>query len=56
MNEKTNEQAWDYATGISKVDGGKPSELLLSLIEKNKNGEIDDDDIQKALIKEYKKA
>lgn len=51
----TNEQAWDYAIGIVQVDGVKPSEEFMELVEKEKRGEITGDDIREALIKKYSK-
>lgn len=50
----TNEQAWDFALGICKVDGGKPSEFFLSLVEKHKRGEVTHDEISKLLFEAYR--
>ncbi len=36
----TNEQAWNYAIGMIKVDGLEPSEDFKKYIEKEKRGEI----------------
>ena len=33
-------KAWDYAIGIVQVDGTKPSDEFLELVEKEKRGEI----------------
>lgn len=49
-----NEKAWEYALGIIKVDGLKPSPDLLELIEKEKQGEITTEDMVKMLDKKYK--
>ncbi len=49
-----NEKAWDYALGMIKVDGLKPSKEYLKLIEKEKKGEITTDDIRKVLDKKYR--
>lgn len=51
----TNEQAWDYAIGIVQMDGVKPSEEFMELVEREKRGEITGDDIREALIKKYSK-
>lgn len=50
----TNEQAWDYALGIIKVDGLEPSKDFLKLVEQEKQGKITDTEIIKALDKKYK--
>lgn len=50
----TNEQAWNYALGIIKVDGLEPSKDFLKLVEQEKQGKITDTDIIKALDKKYK--
>ena len=50
----TNEKAWDYAIGIVQVDGIKPSEEFLDLVEKEKKGEITGDDIRRVLYNKYK--
>lgn len=47
-------KAWDYALGIIKVDGLEPSEEFLELVEKEKKGEITDQDIKNHLDKKYK--
>lgn len=47
-------KAWDYALGIIKVDGLKPSKEFLELVEKEKRGQITDNDIKKHLDKKYK--
>lgn len=47
------EKAWDYALGIIKVDGLKPSKEFLELVEKEKRGEITDSDLQKHLNRKY---
>ena len=48
-------EAWDYALGLIKVDGLKPSKDFLELVEKEKIGEITDQDILKYLDKKYKR-
>jgi hypothetical protein len=50
----TNEQAWDFAIGIVQVDGIKPSDDFLALVEKEKRGEMTGDDIRRVLYKKYK--
>jgi len=49
----TNEQAWDFAIGIVQLDGIKPSEDFLELVERQKEGEITNEDIRQELIKKY---
>lgn len=51
----TKEQAWDYAIGMLQVDGLKPSEDMLEMIEKEKRGEITTEEIRTSLIMKYKK-
>ena len=46
-------KSWDYAIGMSKIDGGEPSQELLDLIEKEINGETTHEDIIKELHKLY---
>lgn len=48
-----NEKAWDYAIGIVQVDGIKPSDDFLELVEKEKRGEITGEDIRRVLNKKY---
>lgn len=50
----TNEQAWDYAIGVVQLDGIKPSDEFLKLVEKEKNGDITGEDIKQVLYKKYK--
>lgn len=50
----TNEKAWDYAIGIVQLDGIRPSDDFLRLVEKEKKGEITGDDIRRILYKKYK--
>ncbi|MEA4989048.1 MAG: antitoxin VbhA family protein [Anaerovorax sp.] len=49
----TNEQAWNFAIGIVQLDGIKPSDELLELVEQQKRGEITNDDIRRELKKKY---
>ena len=50
----TNEKAWYFAIGIVQIDGIKPSDYFLELVEKEKRGEITGDDIRHLLYKKYK--
>jgi hypothetical protein len=50
----TNEKAWDYAIGVVQIDGIKPSDDFLKLVEKEKKGEMTGDDIRRVLYKKYK--
>ena len=47
------ERAWNYAIGIVQVEGIKPSNEFLELVEKEKNGQLTSEDIQRVLIKKY---
>ena len=49
----SNEKAWDYAIGIVQVEGIKPSKDFLELAEKEKRGELTNDDIRRVLVKKY---
>jgi len=48
-----NDKAWDYAIGIVQVEGIKPSKDFLELAEKEKRGELTNDDIRRVLVKKY---
>ncbi len=50
----TNEQAWDYAIGMIKVDGLEPTDDFKKYIEKEKKGEVTMEDAKKFLDKKYK--
>lgn len=50
----TNDEAWDYAIGIVQIDGIKPSDDFLELVEKEKRGEITGEDIRKILYQKYR--
>jgi len=50
----TNAQKWDYSLGLIKIDGLKPSEDFLELVEKEKRGEITTAEMKKALDTKYK--
>lgn len=50
----TNEKAWDYAIGVVQIDGIRPSDDFLKLVEKEKKGEITGDDIRRVLYKKYR--
>ena len=50
----TNEKAWNYAIGIVKIDGIKPSDEFFELVEKEKKGEMTGDDIRHILYNKYK--
>jgi len=53
MKNTDNGKAWDYAIGIVQVEGIKPSPDFLELVEKEKLGELTNDDIRKVLVKKY---
>lgn len=46
-------KAWDFALGIIKVDNLEVSEEFLELVEKEKKGEITDENIKKFLDEKY---
>ena len=46
-------KAWDFALGIIEVDNLKVSEEFLELVEKEKKGEITDENIKNFLDKKY---
>lgn len=49
----TNEQAWNFAIGIVQLDGIKPSDEFLELVERQKRGEITNEDIRAELFRKY---
>lgn len=49
----TKEEAWDYAIGMLKVDGLEPSEDMLEMIEREKRGEMTEEDLLKRLHEKY---
>lgn len=49
----TNEQAWDFAIGIVQIDGVKPSDEFMKLVEREKRGEITGEDIRRILKEKY---
>ena len=50
----TNTEAWNYASGLIKVDGLEPTEDFKKYIEKEKKGEATMDDLKQYLDKKYK--
>jgi len=52
-NNTSNEKAWNYAIGIVQVEGIKPANDFLELVEKEKRGELTNDDIRRVLVKKY---
>ena len=48
------ENKWDIALGLIKVDGLKPTEEFLELVEKEKRGEITTADIRSILNQKYR--
>lgn len=49
------QKAWDFALGLIKVDGLEPSKDFLEMVEKEKRGEITDQDILKYINEKAKK-
>ena len=48
------DEAWDYAVGMIKVDGLEPPPALRELIEREKRGEITMEQVREALDQRYK--
>jgi len=48
-----NNDKWEFALGMIKIDGLEPSSEFLELIEKEKKGEITTADMKKILDKKY---
>lgn len=48
-------KSWDYAIGMSKVDGGEPSQEFLDLAEKEINGDIPEGDTLKRTLEKWAK-
>lgn len=55
MRDMTNEQAWNYAIGLLKVDGLEPSQDFMEYIEKEKRGELTLEQLKEYLDSKYKK-
>ena len=53
MKNTDSGKAWDYAIGIVQVEGIKPSQDFLELVEKEKRGELTNEDIRRVLVKKY---
>lgn len=45
---------WNYALGMIKIDGLKPSPEFQKLVQKEKSGKMTTDDIREVLDKKYK--
>ena len=54
-NGMSKDKAWDYAIGIVQVEGIKPSDDLLELVEKEKRGEITRDEMLRILEEKTKR-
>lgn len=50
----TNNEAWDYAIGLIKVDGLEPTKDFKTYVEKEKRGEATMQDLKIFLDKKYK--
>lgn len=48
-------EAWDFALNLIKIDGLQPSKEFLEMVEKEKNDEVDNKDIEKFLYQKYNK-
>lgn len=45
--------AWDYAIGMMQIDGVKPDNEYLELVEKEINGEITLDEMKLIILRQY---
>lgn len=50
----TNAEAWNYAIGLIKIDGLEPTPEFKQYIEKEKNGELQMEDLKLFLDNRYK--
>lgn len=48
------QQYWDMAIGLQKVDGLTPSKYMLQLVDKNVNGEINNQDVEDLILNYHK--
>lgn len=48
-----NEKAWSFALGLAQIDGVQPSDYFLELVEREKRGEINTEDIRRLLREQY---
>ncbi len=53
MTSAEKRKAWNYALGMMQVDGVKPDEEYLELVEKEINGEITIDEMELIILKQY---
>ena len=53
MKNLTKEQAWDYGVNMVKVDGLKPSDKFLELVELEKAGKITTEEMREVILKKY---
>lgn len=53
MKNLTKEQAWDYGINMVKVDGLKPSDKFLELVELEKEGKITTKEMRAVILKKY---
>jgi hypothetical protein len=54
MSRANKEKAWDYAFGLIKVDGLKPTDDFVEMAKKEIRGELTLADIEKSLNVKYK--
>lgn len=50
----TKDESWNFAIGLVQVEGTKPSDDFLELVEKEKRGEITISDIRRILREKYR--
>ena len=53
MSKEEKREAWDFAIGMMQVDGVKPDEEYLDLVEKEINGEITLEEMKRIILKQY---
>ena len=54
--QKTKEQkrkSWETSIGLSQMDGAKPSQEFLNLVEQEINGEITREELRKATLTKW---
>lgn len=55
VTKEDKRKAWNYAIGMMQVDGVKPDEEYLELVEKEINGEITLDEMELIILKKHDK-
>lgn len=55
LNKEEKRKAWNFAIGMMQVDGVKPNQEYLDLVEKEINGEITLDEMELIILKKHDK-